>query len=86
LIHALRGEKDAANEAIKRALRLDPQGRSARYAQSVLLLDEGHDGEARQIIDNLTASRRPGQTPVPIDFVYSLRALLRPRAGGSRGH
>jgi Tfp pilus assembly protein PilF len=86
LIHALRGEKEAAQEAIKRALRLDPKGRSARYAQSVLLLDEGREVEARQIIDALTASSSQGYVPVTGDFVYTLRDLLRPRNGGARGY
>ncbi|MFC4527574.1 tetratricopeptide repeat protein [Dyella halodurans] len=86
LIHALRGEKEAAGEAIKRALRLDPNGRSARYAQSVLLLDEGREAEAQAIIQSLTASSLKGSTPISPEFVYTLRNLLRPAQERPRGH
>lgn len=86
LIHALRGEREAASESIKRALRLDPQGRNARYAQSVLLLDEGREAEAQSIIQDLVASPQAGRSLVSPDFVNTLRDLLRPKQGGSRGH
>jgi Tfp pilus assembly protein PilF len=86
LIHALRGERDAAGEAIKRALRLDPNGRSARYAQSVLLLDEGKEAEAQAIIQSLTASSPGMRGPVTAEFVYTLRDLLRPAQERPRGH
>jgi tetratricopeptide (TPR) repeat protein len=78
LVHALRGERKEAEESIKRALRLDPQGRSARYAQSVLLQDEGRIDEARAIIDGIVA-RTPGAGVVPADFIFKLRELVRPR-------
>ncbi|ULU23697.1 tetratricopeptide repeat protein [Dyella terrae] len=86
LIHALRGEREAASESIKRALRLDPHGRNARYAQSVLLLDEGREAEAQSIIQDLVASPQAGRPLVSPDFVNTLRDLLRPKQGGSRGH
>jgi tetratricopeptide (TPR) repeat protein len=79
LVHALRGERKQAEESIKRAMRLDPQGRSARYAQSVLLLDEGHVDEARAIIDGIVA-RTPGIGAIPADFIFKLRELVRPRS------
>src|SRR5207342_527942 len=41
LIHALRGETDAAEQAVKRALRLSPQCATALYAKSLLLSDAG---------------------------------------------
>ncbi|GGA15628.1 tetratricopeptide repeat protein [Dyella caseinilytica] len=78
LVHALRGERKEAEESIKRATRLDPQGRSARYAQSVLLLDEGRVEEARAIIDNII-TRTPGLGVVSADFIFRLRELVRPR-------
>jgi tetratricopeptide (TPR) repeat protein len=78
LVHALRGERKEAEESIKRALRLDPQGRSARYAQSVLLLDEGRIDEARAITDSILA-RTPGIAAVPADFIFKLREIVRPR-------
>ncbi|MBE1162724.1 tetratricopeptide repeat protein [Dyella acidiphila] len=79
LVHALRGERQEAQESVKRATRLDPQGRSARYAQSVLLLDEGRVEEARAVIDNIVA-RTPGVGVLPADFVFRLRDLVRPRS------
>lgn len=79
LVHALRGERHEAEESIKRATRLDPNGPSARYARSVLLLDEGFPQEAKQIIDGILL-QSPGQPlPVPADFIYRLRELVRPR-------
>lgn len=79
LVHALRGERKEAEESIKRAVRLDPQGRAARYAQSVLLLDEGRVDEARAIIDGIV-SRTPGVGVIPADFIFRLRELVRPRS------
>jgi tetratricopeptide (TPR) repeat protein len=79
LVHALRGERKDAEESIKRATRLDLRGRSARYAQSVLLLDEGRVDEARKIIDDIVA-RTPGAGAVPTDFIFKLREVVRPRS------
>ncbi len=79
LVHALRSERDEAEEAIKRARRLDPKGQAARYAQSVLLLDEGREEEARRIIDDILARSSPQGIAVPSDFIYRLRELVRPR-------
>jgi Tfp pilus assembly protein PilF len=78
LVHALRSERKEAEESIKRAMRLDPQGRAARYAQSVLLLDEGRVDEARKLVDGIVA-RTPGKAAVPADFIFKLRDLVRPR-------
>jgi len=79
LVHALRGERTEAEAAIKRAMRLDPRGRSARYATSVLLLDEGRVDEARQEIDRLMAMSPGVDVAVPADFIFRLRELVRPR-------
>jgi predicted Zn-dependent protease len=79
LVHALRSERKEAEESIKRAMRLDPHGRSARYAQSVLLLDEGRVDDARAIIDGIVA-RTAGASVVPADFIFKLRELVRPRS------
>lgn len=78
LVHALRGERKEAEESIKRAMRLDPQGRSARYAQSVLLLDDGKVDEASGVVDSILA-RSPGVVAVPADFIFRLRELVRPK-------
>jgi tetratricopeptide (TPR) repeat protein len=78
LVHALRGERKEAEESIKRAMRLDPHGRSARYAQSVLLMDEGRIEEARAVVEGIVA-HTPGVAAVPADFIFRLRELVRPR-------
>lgn len=78
LVHALRAERKEAEESIKRAMRLDPQGRAARYAQSILLMDEGKVEQARKLIDGILG-RTPGAEGVPVDFIYRLRELVRPR-------
>jgi Tfp pilus assembly protein PilF len=78
LVHALRSERKEAEESIKRAVRLDPQGRAARYAQSVLLMDEGRIDEARKLVDSIL-ERSPGMAAVPADFIFRLRDLVRPR-------
>lgn len=78
LVHALRGDRAAAEESIRRATRLDPHGASARYARSVLLLDEGRREEAQAIVDGILQS--PGRPmSVPADFIFRLRELVRPR-------
>ena len=78
LVHALRAEREEAQASIKRATRLDPQGRAARYAQSVLLLDEGRVEQARAIVDGIVA-HTPGAPAVPADFIFTLRELVRPK-------
>jgi Tfp pilus assembly protein PilF len=79
LVHALRSERREAEESIKRAMRLDPQGRSARYAKSVLLLDEGQVEEARRIIDDILKQSPRGDMAMDADFIFKLRELVRPR-------
>ena len=79
LVHALRSERREAEESIKRAMRLDPQGRSARYAKSVLLLDEGQVEEARRIIDDILKQSPGGDMAMDADFIFKLRELVRPR-------
>ncbi|MHB1059434.1 MAG: tetratricopeptide repeat protein [Rhodanobacter sp.] len=78
LVHALRGECTAAEESIRRATRLDPQGSSARYARSVLLLDEGRPQEAQAIVDGILQSPGIGVS-ASADFIFRLRELVRPR-------
>jgi Tfp pilus assembly protein PilF len=79
LVHALRGERSEAEESIKRAMRLDPQVRSARYARSVLLMDDGQVDEARRTVDELLAQSPRRDVPIPPDFIFKLRDLVRPR-------
>lgn len=79
LVHALRGERREAEESIKRATRLDPDGPTARYAQSVLLLDDGRPEEARKIIADILPKSTDHTAAVPADFIFRLRELVRPR-------
>ena len=79
LVHALRGERMEAEMAIKRALRLDPRSRSARYAHSVLLLDDGRAEDAQREMATLLTSSSPTVPNVPADFIFRLRELVRPR-------
>lgn len=79
LVHALRGERLEAEESIKRATRLDPNGPSARYARSVLLLDEGRPEEAQKIIDGILVQSSGHAVAVPADFIFRLRELVRPK-------
>lgn len=79
LVHALRGEREEAEESIKRATRLDPAGQSARYAQSVLLLDEGRLDEARKIVEGILVKPSGHAMDVSMDFIFKLRELVRPK-------
>lgn len=79
LVHALRSERKEAEDSIKRAMRLDPQGHCARYAESVLLLDEGRKDEACALIDGIL-THASGANAIPADFIFRLRDLVRPRS------
>lgn len=52
-IAALEGRDDEARTAIKRALRLDSQSLSARYAQMVLLHREGKNEQVQSVFDSV---------------------------------
>jgi Tfp pilus assembly protein PilF len=79
LIHALRGERSDAEESIKRAMRLDANGRSARYARSVLLLDDGREAEAREIVQGIVAASEGHTMVVSVEFIVALRQIARAR-------
>ncbi|RDI99331.1 hypothetical protein DVT68_00240 [Dyella solisilvae] len=79
LVHALRGERPEAQEAIKRARRLAPHGFSARYAESVLLLDDGHVEQASEAVRGILRDAREGGVALPEDFIFRVRDLVRPR-------
>lgn len=78
LVHALNGHADEARQDIKRALRLDPQSRNARYAQSLLWSAEGRDREAAAMVDGILAEAGLDTTRRPVDFIQQLQARLRP--------
>lgn len=78
LVHALNGHADDARQDIKRALRLDPQSRNARYAQSLLWSAEGRDREAAAMVDGILAEAGVDTMRRPVDFIQQLQARLRP--------
>lgn len=74
LIHALRGRRDEAELAIKRALRLNPECPTALYARTLLLEDSGQGGEAAQLLGQLVQPLGlPAGTDLA-DFSRKLRA------------
>jgi tetratricopeptide (TPR) repeat protein len=80
LIYALKGKTDEADQAIKRALRLNPQCITAHYAKTLLLTDAGQENEA-----NLQLSTMLQQTKLPLnmdvrDFAKNLRARFNKKA------
>jgi len=78
LVHALNGHADEARNDIRRALRLDPQSRNARYAQSLLWSAEGRDREAAAMVDGILAEAGVDTVRRPVDFIQQLQARLRP--------
>lgn len=80
IVHALRGEREEAEAAITRAMRLDPTSRNGRYARSLLLLDEGRPDEAQTLIDTMLTDTGPASSTVPPDFLQRLRDVIRPRS------
>lgn len=76
VIHALRGETDEAEAAIVRARRLDPTGRSAAYAQGLLLLDTGRENEARALIEPILVSTAHAPDTDALAFLRSLRRQM----------
>lgn len=80
IVYALRGDAVRAKQRIERARRLDAAGRSAVYAQSLLLLADGHDAEARKLIAPILAqSGMP--TLDPLEFLERLRTQMHGKQG-----
>jgi tetratricopeptide (TPR) repeat protein len=75
IVHALLGRTLEAEQSIRRALRLDPQGRNALYAQSLLLMAQGHDTAAGQIIAPLLREAGAGGDD-PVRLLKQLHAKL----------
>jgi tetratricopeptide (TPR) repeat protein len=71
VIHAIRGKRKEAEDSIKRAVRLDPQGRSGRYAQSLLLFAEGRVDEARKIVQELLMRAPNKGVSLTADYIFS---------------
>ena len=77
LIHVIRNQPAPADAALKRALKLDPHGRTARYASSLLLLERGEtDAAAREVEGILEHGAGPAVESVP-EFLQQLRQLIQ---------
>ncbi len=84
LVHALQGRTGEAEDALKRALRLDPNSSTARYAQLVLRNGKGDSAAASQELAALLATTgRSVGMPLPV-FANALHGILsgqsQPRA------
>ena len=76
LVHALQGRTGEAEDALKRALRLDPDSSTARYAQ--LVLRKGQDGAAattQELAALLASTGRSVGMPLPV-FANALQGIL----------
>jgi Flp pilus assembly protein TadD len=76
VLHALRGNVAEAEAAITRARRLDPNGRSAVYAQALLLLADGRDDEAAALVAPVLDQTPIPQGADPLEFLRRLRAQM----------
>ncbi|MGH8108423.1 MAG: tetratricopeptide repeat protein [Arenimonas sp.] len=80
LIHALKGRTEEADQAIKRALRLNPACVTAHYARTLLLSDAGQIHEAdSQLADLLQQTKLPLNIDVR-EFAKNLRARFGQKA------
>ncbi len=76
LVHALQGRTGEAEDALKRALRLDPNSSTARYAQLVLRNGRGDPTAASQELAALLATTgRSVGMPLPV-FANALHGIL----------
>jgi Tfp pilus assembly protein PilF len=85
VIAALQGREVDAEASIKRALRLDPQSLSPRYAQILLLQRQGQHAEAAAVLDVVLASPS-GRDGAPYRdllnaHLKALRANIEPASG-----
>jgi tetratricopeptide (TPR) repeat protein len=76
LVYALRGEFDAARQGVRVALRLDPTGRNARYAQSLIWRAEGREREAAAMVDGILAEVGVDTAGRSVDFIARLQARI----------
>ncbi|WNH48604.1 tetratricopeptide repeat protein [Stenotrophomonas aracearum] len=84
LVHALQGRRHEAEEALKRAFRLDPRSMTAQYAQVVLRSGRGEALLAQQGLASLLSSAGvEAGMPIPA-FSDALMRILTGRAKPSR--
>jgi Tfp pilus assembly protein PilF len=75
ILHALRGKVADAEAEIRRARKLDPNGRSAVYARALLCLSEGREEEARRMVAPLLATAANREDP--LEILKRLRARMQ---------
>lgn len=81
LVHVLRGELDQGRQDVRVALRLDPAGRNARYAQSLLWRNEGREREAESMVSGILGEVGIDAAGRSSDFIARLQARLLGDAG-----
>ena len=62
IVDIMDGMKERARQSIRRALKLNPNGLSAQYAEALLLKDAGQPEKALQLIDQVLDRTRPGSS------------------------
>lgn len=77
VVAAMQGDEQEARAAMKRALRLNPQGLTARYAESLLLERAGRKDEAQSVVEEVL--KRP--SPATGMSYQQLAAAHRARLG-----
>jgi tetratricopeptide (TPR) repeat protein len=77
LVHAIRGEFDEARQGVRVAMRLDPGGRNARYAQSLIWRSEGREREAEAMVDGILAEAGIDAAGRPADFIARLQTRIQ---------
>lgn len=82
VIYALQDKRDLAEQALRRARRLDPEGGNALYAESLLLSAEGNDVEADAVIRRALSSRVAGVSLPAGNTVAHLRTLMTGSGNG----
>ena len=81
LVQVLRGANDDARQTVRVALRLDPSGRNARYAQSLLWRAEGREREAEVLVAGILGEVGIDTADRTAQFIASLQSRLRGNAG-----
>ncbi|WP_349735278.1 tetratricopeptide repeat protein [Pseudomonas jessenii] len=62
IVDIMDGMKERAKKGIRRALKLNPQGLSAQYAEALLLHEAGQPEKAAQVIDRVLDRTRPNSS------------------------
>ena len=83
VLAVMQGRTHEARDSIKRALCLDPQAVSPKYAQMLLLRDSGQEAAAEEMLDSVMARRVVGRDQQYRQLVVAQIKLLQTRAPGN---